>query len=138
MTRRALDVEKLLTARLHAAKVRPYLAGALFALHVVEDRSVPTMAVDAYWRCYVSPGFVLQTLLTSWRVSGCTRSRTCSGITTGVASGSRASKRRTGRGTGFVSTSPPISRSTTTSMARASLGQQERLCPRCWGYLMTC
>ncbi|WP_066951323.1 DUF2201 family putative metallopeptidase [Streptomyces lushanensis] len=51
-------MEKLLAARLHAVKVRPYLASALFALHVVEDRSVPTMAVDAHWRCYVSPGFV--------------------------------------------------------------------------------
>ncbi|MGW7265907.1 vWA domain-containing protein [Streptomyces sp. NPDC054842] len=54
-------MEKLLTARLHAVNVRPYLAGALFALHVVEDRSVPTMAVDAHWRCYVSPGFVART-----------------------------------------------------------------------------
>nr|WP_238419205.1 VWA-like domain-containing protein [Streptomyces taklimakanensis] len=56
-----MDMEKLLTARLHAVKVRPYLADALFALHVVEDRSVPTMAVDAHWRCYVSPGFVDRT-----------------------------------------------------------------------------
>ncbi|AEY87147.1 hypothetical protein SHJG_1872 [Streptomyces hygroscopicus subsp. jinggangensis 5008] len=56
-----LDQEKLLAARLHAVKVRPYLAAALFALHVVEDRSVPTMAVDAHWRCYVSPGFVART-----------------------------------------------------------------------------
>lgn len=56
-----LDQEKLLAARLHAVKVRPYLAVALFALHVVEDRSVPTMAVDAHWRCYVSPGFVART-----------------------------------------------------------------------------
>ena len=56
-----LDMEKLLAARLHAVKVRPYLASALFALHVVEDRSVPTMAVDAHWRCYVSPGFVART-----------------------------------------------------------------------------
>ncbi|NKZ07313.1 hypothetical protein HGB48_26795 [Actinomadura latina] len=54
-------MEKLLAARLHAVKVRPYLASALFALHVVEDRSVPTMAVDAQWRCYVSPGFVART-----------------------------------------------------------------------------
>ncbi|TDD46341.1 hypothetical protein E1263_36730, partial [Kribbella antibiotica] len=54
-------MEKLLTARLHAVKVRPYLASALFALQVVEDRSVPTMAVDAHWRCYVSPGFVMRT-----------------------------------------------------------------------------
>jgi predicted metal-dependent peptidase len=56
-----LDMEKLLAARLHAVKVRPYLASALFALHVVADRSVPTMAVDAHWRCYVSPGFVART-----------------------------------------------------------------------------
>ncbi|WP_240810239.1 VWA-like domain-containing protein [Actinomadura sp. WMMA1423] len=56
-----LDLEKLLAARLHAVKVRPYLASALFALHVVEDRSVPTMAVDPHWRCYVSPGFVVRT-----------------------------------------------------------------------------
>ncbi|MFF9244151.1 VWA-like domain-containing protein [Streptomyces sp. NPDC014776] len=56
-----LDREKLLAARLHAVKVRPYLADALFALHVVEDPSVPTMAVDAYWRCYVSPAFVART-----------------------------------------------------------------------------
>ncbi|MCP2342242.1 vWA domain-containing protein [Actinomadura rupiterrae] len=57
----ALDLEKLLAARLHAVKVRPYLASALFALHIVPDGSVPTMAVDAYWRCYVSPGFVART-----------------------------------------------------------------------------
>ncbi|MEV5576900.1 VWA-like domain-containing protein [Spirillospora sp. NPDC052269] len=56
-----LDLEKLLAARLHAVKVRPYLATALFALHVVEDRSVLTMAVDTHWRCYVSPGFVART-----------------------------------------------------------------------------
>ncbi|MFJ7130950.1 VWA-like domain-containing protein [Streptomyces sp. NPDC098101] len=54
-------MEKLMAARLHAVTVRPYLAGALFALHVVEDGSVPTMAVDAYWRCYASPAFVAST-----------------------------------------------------------------------------
>ncbi|MEV5608891.1 VWA-like domain-containing protein [Streptomyces sp. NPDC052225] len=51
-------MEKLLAARLHAVKVRPYLADALFALHVIEDHAVPTMGVDVHWRCYVSPGFV--------------------------------------------------------------------------------
>ncbi|MFD0560093.1 putative metal-dependent peptidase [Stackebrandtia endophytica] len=56
-----LDTAKLLTARMHAVKVRPYLADALFALHVVEDWAVPTMAVDMHWRCYVSPGFVDRT-----------------------------------------------------------------------------
>lgn len=56
-----LDTEKLYAARLYAARVRPYLATALFALHVVESRRVPTMAVDAHWRCYVSPAFVAAT-----------------------------------------------------------------------------
>ncbi|MFI1255505.1 VWA-like domain-containing protein [Streptomyces netropsis] len=53
-----LDLDKLFAARLHAARVRPYLATALFALHTVESRRVPTMAVDRHWRCYVSPAFV--------------------------------------------------------------------------------
>ncbi|MGW2015278.1 vWA domain-containing protein [Streptomyces sp. NPDC001927] len=56
-----LDFDKLYTARLQAARARPYLATALFALHTVESRQVPTMAVDRYWRCYVSPGFVDRT-----------------------------------------------------------------------------
>lgn len=55
---RALDFDKLFTARLHAARARPYLASALFALHAVESRRVPTMAVDRHWRCYASPAFV--------------------------------------------------------------------------------
>ncbi|GLZ79955.1 hypothetical protein Afil01_47620 [Actinorhabdospora filicis] len=54
----ALDLDKLLSARLHAVKVRPYLAAALFALRIVEDRAIPTMGVDPHWRCYVSPAFV--------------------------------------------------------------------------------
>ncbi|MER6535751.1 vWA domain-containing protein [Streptomyces sp. 900105755] len=54
----ALDLDKLYAARLQAARARPYLATALFALHVVADRRVPTMAVDKHWRCYVSPAFV--------------------------------------------------------------------------------
>lgn len=57
----ALDLEKLFAARLHAVRVRPYLATALFALHTVESRRVLTMAVDRYWRCYVSPAFVDRT-----------------------------------------------------------------------------
>ncbi|WP_035803061.1 vWA domain-containing protein [Kitasatospora mediocidica] len=60
-TRGRLDLDKLLAARLHAVRVRPYLATALFALHIVESRRVPTMAVDRHWRCYVSPGFVDRT-----------------------------------------------------------------------------
>ncbi|MFD6431167.1 VWA-like domain-containing protein [Streptomyces venezuelae] len=57
----ALDRDKLFAARLHAARARPYLATALFALHTVASRQVPTMAVDRHWRCYVSPGFVDRT-----------------------------------------------------------------------------
>ncbi|MEU6773119.1 VWA-like domain-containing protein [Streptomyces sp. NPDC046759] len=57
----ALDLGKLFAARLHAARVRPYLATALFALRPVESRQVPTMGVDRYWRCYVSPAFVDRT-----------------------------------------------------------------------------
>ncbi|MFJ1864340.1 VWA-like domain-containing protein [Streptomyces sp. NPDC088097] len=57
----AVDLDKLYAARLHAVRVRPYLATALFALHVVPSRRVPTMAVDRHWRCYVSPGFVDRT-----------------------------------------------------------------------------
>jgi predicted metal-dependent peptidase len=56
-----LDLDKLLAARLHAVQARPYLADALFALHVVPDHAVPTMAVDVHWRCYVAPGFVART-----------------------------------------------------------------------------
>ncbi|MEU9607440.1 VWA-like domain-containing protein [Streptomyces sp. NPDC048057] len=58
-----LDRDKLFAARLFAARARPYLATALFALHPVESPRVPTMAVDRYWRCYVSPAFVDRTPL---------------------------------------------------------------------------
>ncbi|MCP3803378.1 VWA-like domain-containing protein [Allokutzneria sp. A3M-2-11 16] len=63
MTPGSLDEEKLFAARLHAVRCRPYLATALFALHAVESRRVPTMAVDRHWRCYVSPVFVDRTPL---------------------------------------------------------------------------
>jgi predicted metal-dependent peptidase len=53
-----LDRTKLLAARFRAARDRPYLATALYALSVVESRAVPTMAVDRLWRCYVSAEFV--------------------------------------------------------------------------------
>ncbi|OLF07006.1 hypothetical protein BLA60_29570 [Actinophytocola xinjiangensis] len=63
MTPGTLDEEKLFAARLHAVRLRPYLATALFALHAVESSTVPTMAVDRHWRCYVSPAFVDRTPL---------------------------------------------------------------------------
>ncbi|MGV9834375.1 vWA domain-containing protein [Nocardia niigatensis] len=53
-----LDLDKLFAARLLAVRARSYLATALYALHVVESQRVPTMGVDRYWRCYVSPAFV--------------------------------------------------------------------------------
>ncbi|MFC8046499.1 VWA-like domain-containing protein [Nocardia sp. NPDC057353] len=56
-----MTTEKLYSARLLAAKARPYLATVLYALHLVESRRVPTMGVDRYWRCYVSPAFVERT-----------------------------------------------------------------------------
>ena len=61
MSTGTLDLDKLHAARLLAARARPYLATALFALHVVESTRVLTMAVDPYWRCYASPSFVDQT-----------------------------------------------------------------------------
>ncbi|MFI8263193.1 MULTISPECIES: DUF2201 family putative metallopeptidase [unclassified Streptomyces] len=56
--RARLDRAKLLAARYKAAEGRPYLASALYALTVVPSAGVPTMGVDRYWRCYVSPAFV--------------------------------------------------------------------------------
>jgi predicted metal-dependent peptidase len=53
-----LDRVKLLAARYRAATDRPYLASALYSLTIVPSDGVPTMGVDRYWRCYVSPAFV--------------------------------------------------------------------------------
>ncbi len=58
-----MNTEKLYAARLQATRVRPYLATALFALHLLPSGRVPTMAVDRHWRCYVSPSFVDRTPL---------------------------------------------------------------------------
>ncbi|QCQ93674.1 vWA domain-containing protein [Rhodococcus sp. SGAir0479] len=55
-----LDPEKIYAARLHAVRARPYLATALYALHIVASPRVPTMSVDRHWRCYASPAFVAQ------------------------------------------------------------------------------
>jgi predicted metal-dependent peptidase len=56
-----LDRTKALAGRLRAASERPYLASALYALSMVPTPLVPTMAVDARWRCYVNPSFVERT-----------------------------------------------------------------------------
>ena len=53
-----LDMGKLLAARRLAVAACPYLASALHAMAVVPTYAVPTMSVDRYWRCYVSPSFV--------------------------------------------------------------------------------
>ncbi|WP_439029572.1 vWA domain-containing protein [Gordonia terrae] len=50
--------DKVYAARLHAVRARPYMATALYALHIVESSRVPTMSVDRYWRCYLSPAFL--------------------------------------------------------------------------------
>ncbi|MEE2056075.1 vWA domain-containing protein [Rhodococcus artemisiae] len=56
----AVDVDKIYAARLYAARARPYLATALYALHIVASPRVPTIGVDRHWRCYVSPAFLAQ------------------------------------------------------------------------------
>ncbi|SHN48076.1 vWA domain-containing protein [Cryptosporangium aurantiacum] len=56
-----MDETKLLAARHRAATARPYLASALYAMAVVADPSVHTMAVDRWWRCYAAPAFVAAT-----------------------------------------------------------------------------
>ena len=53
-----LDRGKLLAARRLAVAACPYLASALYAMEIVPSYAVPTMGVDRYWRCYVSPAFV--------------------------------------------------------------------------------
>ncbi|GAB4587990.1 vWA domain-containing protein [Nocardia sp. IFM 10818] len=58
---RELDRTKLLAARFRAASDRPYLATALYALTMVPSELVPTLAVDARWRCYVNAEFVAST-----------------------------------------------------------------------------
>lgn len=63
-----LDMAKLLAARRMAVAAAPYLATALHALAIVPSFSVPTMAVDRYWRCYVSPAFVAATELSDLAV----------------------------------------------------------------------
>ncbi|NUP51231.1 MAG: hypothetical protein HOW97_28555 [Catenulispora sp.] len=59
----ALDTAKLLAARRLAVTTCPYLAVALHALTIVPTYTVRTMAVDAFWRCYVNPEFVDSLLL---------------------------------------------------------------------------
>lgn len=53
-----IDMIKLLAARRVAVSACPYLATALHAMSIVPTYDVPTMGVDRYWRCYVSPAFV--------------------------------------------------------------------------------
>ncbi|MFI5718219.1 VWA-like domain-containing protein [Nocardia sp. NPDC051750] len=56
-----MDRTKLLAARFRAAGTCPYLATALYAMQMVPTERVPTLAVDARWRCYVNPDFVADT-----------------------------------------------------------------------------
>lgn len=52
---------KILAARYKAARLRPYLANALWALHPVLEERVGTMGVDIHWRMYYSEKFVNKT-----------------------------------------------------------------------------
>jgi predicted metal-dependent peptidase len=56
-----LDMGKLLAARRVAVDACPYLATALHAMAIVPSYALPTMGVDRFWRCYVSPSFVAAT-----------------------------------------------------------------------------
>lgn len=56
-----LDMGKLLAARRVAVDACPYLATALYAMAIVPSYGLPTMGVDRYWRCYISPSFVAAT-----------------------------------------------------------------------------
>lgn len=58
-----LDYTKMAAARTKLISARtpygmPYLAQAVFALIVVECTELPTLGVDAGWRCYCNPDFV--------------------------------------------------------------------------------
>ncbi len=48
----------LQAARTRLSILRPYVATALWNLHLVETTRLPTMAVDQYWRLYYNPKFV--------------------------------------------------------------------------------
>lgn len=52
------DKTKLATVRYVAATKRPYFATALFALHLVAEKRVPTMAVDKHGRVYMNPALI--------------------------------------------------------------------------------
>jgi len=52
--------EKLQAARANLCSRRPYLATALYAMAVIKEPSVYTMAVDKYWRLYYSPDALLK------------------------------------------------------------------------------
>nr|BFE66290.1 VWA-like domain-containing protein [Dactylosporangium thailandense] len=56
--RLAMDRTKLLAGRYRAAKLRPYLASAMYALSVVPSWHLSTMGVDRHWRLYANPDFV--------------------------------------------------------------------------------
>lgn len=143
-SRGALDLDKLYAARLHAARARPYLATALFALYTVESRRVPTMAVDRHWRCYVSPAFVdrmpVEELAGVWvhEVSHLLRDH--------HGRGDRVARERGlhGPGSGCGGTSPRTARSTTTRSATGWSGPETWSircpwgCPRGSSWRTTC
>jgi predicted metal-dependent peptidase len=52
------DKTKLATVRFLAAHKRPYFATALFAMHLVPESRIDTMAVDKHGRVYLNPAMI--------------------------------------------------------------------------------
>ena len=51
---------RIMAAKIIAQSRWPYLSTLIFSLRIVETQDLPTLAVDAGWRMYYNPTFVLQ------------------------------------------------------------------------------
>lgn len=51
---------RVMAAKIIAQARWPYLSTLIFSLRIVETSDLPTLAVDAGWRMYYNPGFVLE------------------------------------------------------------------------------
>ena len=51
---------RIMAAKIIAQSRWPYLSTLIFSLRIVETEDLPTLAVDAGWRMYYNPTFVLQ------------------------------------------------------------------------------
>jgi hypothetical protein len=50
---------RVMAAKIIAQARWPYLSTLIFSLRIVETPDLPTLAVDAGWRMYYNPAFVL-------------------------------------------------------------------------------